>query len=61
MAMTCCAPISAVRGSQALVRLNDFARLQRLAVTVDLPREQIGHAIVSLTLLRGKQKTRRVS
>ena len=33
-----------------------FARLQRLAVTVALPREQIGHAIVSLTLLRGKQK-----
>ena len=48
---------SAVRGHvEALVRLNDFARLQRLAVTVDLPREQIGHAIVSLTLLRGKQK-----
>ena len=44
------------RPRQALVRLNDFARLQRLAVTVDLPREQIGHAIVSLTLLRGKQK-----
>ena len=51
-----CADFGGARPSQALVRLNDFARLQRLAVTVDLPREQIGHAIVSLTLLRGKQK-----
>ena len=51
-----CADFGGARPRQALVRLNDFARLQRLAVTVDLPREQIGHAIVSLTLLRGKQK-----
>ena len=51
-----CANFGGARPSQALVRLNDFARLQRLAITVDLPREQIGHVIVSLTLFRGKQK-----
>ena len=46
-----CADFGGARPSQALVRLNDFARLQRLAVTVDLPRAPADFRLLSPIVL----------